>query len=404
MIIDMPQLKGCISGHEVYIYGIDPAHTAHYDIVISGAGPAGTSCALALAGSGLRVALADKATFPRDKICGDAIPGRAVKVLTQLGAPYTAAFRELGPKLLTRHTSLYYKGRNIHFSWTGEAYTCARMDFDQFLYTQAAGLKDLTLLPGTEIRSAESSASGIRLGLRDGSNITCRLLVAADGANSTIARQLAGHRIDRSNHVGSVRAYYSNVTGLDEQTTEVYFLKEMLPSYLWIFPLPGGRANVGFGMLSSEISRRKLDLKKLFHQFVTTMPQVALRLQNAVPDGPLEGYGLPLGGKTQPISGESYMLAGDAAPVIDPMSGDGIGNAMLTGRLAALQAIRCFEKGNFSASFLTEYDRAVSNAIGGELKLHLRTRRVLARAPFLLNTIFAAASNPLARRWIQKAL
>ena len=376
----------------------------YFDIIISGAGPAGATCALALAGTGLKVAVVDKAIFPRDKVCGDAIPGRAVKTLCSLGDHYKQEFAGFGAKLLTRSTALFFKKKSISFDWVGEAYTSPRLDFDNFLFSLVKKHTGTAIFENTEIKDADRKDSGFHLQTADGTTLSCRLLVAADGANSVLARKLAGRTIDRSNHVGSVRAYYSNVTGLDAHTTEVYFLEEFLPSYLWIFPLPGNRANVGFGMLSAEIARRKLDLKKLFHEFIDKSPQVKRRLQGAIAEGALQGFGLPLGGKRLAVSGEGYMLTGDAASIIDPMSGDGIGNAMLSGKLAAAQAMKCFESGNFTSEFIRQYDASLGNAIGKELRLHLRTRSLLAKAPFLLDTVFAAAGNQHIRRLVQKAL
>ncbi len=380
-----------------------PAHT-HYDVIISGAGPAGSTCALALKESGLRVALLDRATFPRDKVCGDAIPGRAVKTLYKINPKYETAFKAFAPKLATRKTTLFYKGRNIAFNWVGEAYTSARLDFDNFLFSLATDNSRADIYIDTEIKTVMREGDGFGLVTRDGRTFTCKMLVGADGAHSAVARQLAGRVMDRHNHVGSVRAYYANISGLDPNTTEVYFDKEFLPSYLWVFPLPGNTANVGFGMLSSEIAKRKADLKKLFYQFLERSPELQQRLGNAKQTSPLEGFGLPLGATDVTISGAGFILTGDAASLIDPISGDGIGNAMLSGKLAAEQVIQCFAANDFSAPFIKSYDRALMGAIGSELRTHYYARRLLAGAPFLLDTIFLAARSPLLKSVIKRGL
>lgn len=377
---------------------------ATYDIVICGAGPAGSSVALALRQSGLRVALIDRATFPRDKVCGDAIPGRAIKNLQKIGEEYARAFRRHAPALITRSTALYYKSRQISFDWVGEAYTCARMDFDNFLFTQVVETTKTDVYTGISITSVSKAGDGYTVTAKDGSSFTCRMLIGADGAQSVTAKALAKRTIDRDNHVGSVRAYYSGITGLDPHTTEVYFDRKYLPSYLWVFPLPGNRANVGFGMLSSEIARRRVDLKKLFYEFIDSTPTLRYRLGAATAISPLEGFGLPLGARKLTISGDNYILTGDAASLIDPISGDGIGNAVLSGRLSAAQAIKCFQQNNFSASFISEYDTLLNAAIGKELRTHYHARRALARAPLLLDTIFAVCQLPVCKKIVQKGL
>lgn len=375
-----------------------------YDIIICGAGPAGTACALALGHSGLRVALIDKATFPRDKVCGDAIPGRAIKNLHKIDPKIAEDFRKHAPALITKRTALYYKGRQISFNWVGEAYTCARMNFDNFLFTQVAGAGKTDIHTGVSISAVSKINDGYTLSSKDGTIFNCRFLVGADGANSVTAKALAQRTIDRDNHVGSVRAYYSNITGLDPNTTEVYFDRKYLPSYLWVFPLPNNTANVGFGMLSAEIAKRRVDLKKVFYEFIESTPTLRHRLGNATQTSPLEGFGLPLGAKKLTISGDGFILIGDAASLIDPISGDGIGNAILSGRLAAEQAIQCFRQNNFSASFISNYDAQLNAAIGSELRTHYHARRILARTPFLLDATFIACRTTILKKIVQKAL
>lgn len=381
-----------------------PDRSAIYDVVISGAGPAGATCALALRNSGLKVALIDKATFPRDKICGDAIPGRAVKNLRLLDPAYEDAFRSFAPKSITKSTAIYYKGRDLSFNWVGEAYTSRRLDFDNFLFTLVSDHHVADICTDTTIKSVCPTGEGYAVTTADNRTFSCRMLIGADGAHSVVARQLANRQMDRNNHVGSVRAYYSGITGLDPNTTEVYFDKKYLPSYLWVFPLPGNTANVGFGMLSSVIAARKVNLKKLFYEFIDQSPQLRLRLGNAVQTSPLDGFGLPLGATDVTISGHHFLLVGDAASLIDPISGDGIGNAMLSGRLAALQTIKCFQTNNFSASFIAAYNKALFAAIGGELKTHYYARRILATAPFLLDAAFLASRSTMLKRLMQKGL
>ncbi len=383
----------------------NPQHIHSFDIVICGAGPAGTAAALALKDSGLRIALLDKAIFPRDKVCGDAIPGRAIKNLHRIAPAIADDFRSTAPALITRSTALFYKGRRISFNWVGEAYTCARMSFDHFLYEQVADRTGTHLFPGHHITDVLRQGNEWLLHTRQGVSFTCRMLIGADGAQSVTAKTMAGRKLNRENHVGSVRAYYSGIAGMDAHTTEVWFDRKYLPSYLWVFPLPGNVANVGFGMLSSEIARRRVNLRELFHAFIADTPGLSDRMANATAISPLEGFGLPLGATKEVISGDSYILTGDAASLIDPISGDGIGNAVLSGRLAAEQAIACFRQNNFTAPFIAGgYDTVLQQAIGSELRTHYYARRILARSPFLLDAVFAACRMPLLKGIVQKGL
>jgi flavin-dependent dehydrogenase len=201
-----------------------------------------------------------------------------------------------------------------------------------------------------------------------------------------------------------VRVYYSGIQGLQDDRNEVFFDRRYLPSYLWVFPVPGGLANVGFGMLSAEIARRKVNVRQAFYDFIKQVPELSLRFAKASQVGKLEGFGLPLGSRRMPVSGDSFMLAGDAASLIDPITGDGIGNAMLSGKLAAEQAIRCFAANDFSATFMQQYDNNVNSALAAEFKARYKAQRLLFRYPRLLDVIFLAGQNKALRTLMQKGL
>ncbi len=379
--------------------------TGQYDVVIVGAGPAGCACALSLKDSGLKVAMLDKSTFPRDKVCGDAIPGRAIKTLTSISHEYGSAFKKFAEKFDTKSTSIHYKGNVLTFEWVADAYTCTRIEFDNFLFSLVKEHTATDIFTDTLPHSFSTNGASISISFKNKPDIfNTKIVIGADGAQSTVAKQLTGRILDRDHHVGSVRAYYYNVAGMEGSKTEIYFDRKFLPSYLWVFPLPGNVANVGFGMLSSEIARRKINLKTAFHEFIAENPLLKEKFAAARQIGLLEGFGLPLGSGITTLSGQNFMLVGDAASLIDPISGDGIGNAMLSGKLAAAQAIRCFTENNFSDTFMSGYDATLLTAIGQELKARYRAQRSLSKMPWLLDMIFFAGRNKALKRIIQKML
>lgn len=374
-------------------------------MVIVGAGPAGCACALALRNSGLKVAILDKQNFPRDKVCGDAIPGRAVKTLKQISPEFAEAFKNFPKKYLTKKTSVSYKGRVMNFYWKNEAYTCARMDFDNFLFSMVKQNTGFDVYTNTHIDEVEANKNSITITEKNKTiTFNAKMLIGADGAHSIPAKQLANRSMDRDHHVGSVRAYYSNISDTDSNTTEIYFDKKFMLSYLWVFPLPGNTANVGFGMLSSEIVKRKINLKKTFYQFIEETPGLTERFKNARQTGDLEGFGLPLGSRTVTVSGNNFLLAGDAASLIDPVSGDGIGNAMLSGKLAAEQVIKSFKANDFSAAFMQQYDKSLAGMLGKELKWRFKVQRIFSQIPFLLDLIFWVGQNKTVQRIMNKVL
>jgi geranylgeranyl reductase family protein len=372
-----------------------------YDIAICGAGPAGSTCALALKNSGLNVVLIDKAIFPRDKICGDAVSSVAKRVLRQINPQYETELLQFEPKACIKKAKLYspkFESLEIEFSKIG--YCIKRVDFDNWLFNLATREnKALTLLMGNAIKDIEQQEY-FNIKFDNGKQISARFLIACDGAHSIAAKKIANIKVDRKHYSGAVRQYYQNVAGLTADALEVYFLKDYLPGYFWIFPLPNNQANVGFGMLSDTIAKNKIDLKKSLNRIIHQIPEVARRFKNAHPMEDIKGFGLPLGSKKYNISGNGYMLCGDAAALIDPFSGEGIETAMESGKFAAEQVIRCFEHNNFSASFTKQYDERVYAKMWPNFKNHYLLQKLLGNKKWLINSLIRIGNIPFVNKRI----
>ena len=213
------------------------------------------------------------------------------------------------------------------------------------------------------------------------------LVIGADGAHSIVNKKLCGIKVERKHYSAGIRAYFQGVTDFQaDNFIELHFIKSLLPGYFWIFPLPGGMANVGLGMLSHDLSQTRMNLKKEFARIIREDPNIAPRFENATQIDKPQGFGLPLGSKKRVISGERFMLTGDAAALIDPFSGEGIGNAMLSGKKAAEQAIRCVRENDFSAEFMAQYDHSVYQKIWQELKLSHQMQKLI-KYPWIFDFI-----------------
>jgi geranylgeranyl reductase family protein len=360
---------------------------------------------LALKDAQYKVALLDKKTFPRDKVCGDVIPGRAIKTLRSISPEFGDAFRQFEQKFTTTTTKVYYGKHSIQLNWVGESYTCARIHFDNFLLDLVKERTGTNVFENTGIGKVEVTDEWVQLtDGKTGQVFKAKIVVGADGAHSIIAKQLANRTLDRNHYVGSVRAYYSNVSGAVNNNTDVYLDKRFFPSYLWVFPLPGNKVNVGFGMLSSEIAKRKLNIKNAFQEFINETPALLERFKGASLIGELEGFGLPLGSNRVTVSGERFILTGDAASLVDPVSGDGIGNAMFSGKLAAEQVIKCFKKQDFSKQFISGYDKQLYKIIGPELRLRFRVQQLIPKVPVLVDLFFSLAKNKRLLKLLQKKI
>jgi len=365
--------------------------TNHYHIIIVGAGPAGTTCALALREAGLRVALVDKSTFPRDKTCGDAIPGPALKTLRKILDNADEEFDQLDLKQRIQSSSVHLPNiKPIYVNWVTKAYNSPRLDFDNFLLDLVKKYTDTRIYEGVRInRIIKDDVIHV-----EGKNLdmTGDLIIGCDGANSMVSRSLGVDFQKPIKNSFAVRAYYEGVK-CPENDNRFYLLDELPKGYFWIFPVGENRYNVGLGVLTNQVKGKKTDVKAAFQAIIQNNPQICAVLQDARMQGPIKGFRLPLWSRRQPISGERFMLVGDAAYLVDPLQGHGIDKAMQSGVLAAEQALQCFENQDFSASFIQQYDNNIYEKIGKELGRNFKLMQYVTRYPRVVKTLARLGSN-----------
>ena len=367
------------------------------EVCIVGAGPGGAATALKLSHLGIPCVLVDKAVFPRDKICGDAISGKTTTILGRIDPAIVERF-EANAQLQTdvwgirfvspnnKEIDVPYRPRYDKGKDPKQGFVSKRIEFDNFLVEEVKKRDNIDLFENTSIDIYEKTDGGYRVSNKKKTFVVeARLLIVSNGANSNFSRHHAGLEKDPAHHAGAVRAYYKNVGGMHpDGFIELHFLKEINPGYFWIFPLPGGHANVGLGMRSDYISKRKYNLREGMQQLIENHPRLQERFKNAELVDKITGYGLPLGSKKRPISGDHFMLIGDAGHLIDPLSGEGIGNAIYSGFIAAEQAQQCLEKNDFTAKFMEAYDVRVERVLGKEMQLSYALQKMMAR-PWLVN-------------------
>jgi geranylgeranyl reductase family protein len=376
-----------------------------FDIAIIGSGPAGAACALALKASGLQVVLIDKSSFPRDKVCGDAIGGRVKKVLHEIDPDLPNELLNFPSRNISSGWKLFApNGKTIEVGFVNPGYVSRRIDFDEWLFRKVVGQNNLTII-NCGISDIQTGENEICVGLDNNESISAGLVIGCDGAHSVVAKKLAGFKVDHRHYSGAVRAYYENVEGTSgSEMLEIHLVKGFLPGYFWIFPLPDNLCNVGFGMLSSDIKERRIDLKAALKKIIQSSPQLSGRFRDAKLIDDVTGFGLPLGGMKRKISGHRFMLCGDAASLIDPLTGEGIGNAMLSGMYAAKKAIQCFDKNSFDADEMSGYDEAVYRKLLPELKKNLFMQRAFNR-PWLIDLLVnVAIASPGLKNWFAKKL
>jgi menaquinone-9 beta-reductase len=307
-----------------------------WDVVVAGAGPAGSTAALVLARAGARVALADKAAFPRDKACGDLIGPRGVRLLDELGV--TVPDAGTGSDLLVVGPS---RRRSRLPAFAGLTYADHGMVVPRRIFD--ASLRDAAIAAGAvpvraRISAADTAPDGTVRALiaTDGTRLACDFVIGADGALSKVA-QLSGMLDPAAALWGfAIRGYLPAhvplplLVMLDASPWRIY------PGYGWLFPGAGGQANIGIGVGMGR-QRSAAPLRPDLDRFVTLLRGQGDLAAGAVP-GPVMGGWLRMGGTgTRPAAG-NVLLAGDAAGLINPLQGEGIAPAMVSARAAA-QAI-----------------------------------------------------------------
>jgi geranylgeranyl reductase family protein len=315
-----------------------PAST---DLLVVGAGPAGSAAAAWAARSGLNVVLADKATFPRDKACGDGLTPRAIAELDRLGLsgwlsgyPSNRGLRACG------------FGQELYLPWPGgslpgQGSAVPRTTLDERIREEAlaSGARGVQNAQAIDVmRDGDRVIGVVFSGGKDRPNFTigCRRLVVADGYRSQLGRILGREWHQNTAFGVAVRAYIKSGRSDDEWITSHLELRgdqnELLPGYGWVFPLGDGEVNIGVGALATEKRPADVHLKELIGLYT------GLRREDWQLEGELRGVRsamLPMGGAVSGVAGANWALIGDAAGCVNPLNGEGIDYGLETGRLVA---------------------------------------------------------------------
>nr|WP_232375408.1 menaquinone reductase [Mycolicibacterium baixiangningiae] len=307
------------------------------DVVVVGAGPAGSAAAAWAARAGRDVLVVDAARFPRDKACGDGLTPRAVAELERLG---------LGPWLDTRirHRGLRMSGfgADVEVAWPGPSFPSTgsavpRTELDDRIRSVAADDGAKMILGAKVVGVSHGSAGRVdSLTLDSGEEIGLETLIVADGARSTLGRTLGRQWHQQTVYGVAVRGYIATPRSNEPWITSHLELRspegKVLPGYGWIFPLGNGEVNIGVGALATDKRPADAALRPLMSYYT------ALRREEwgfeGEPRAPLSAL-LPMGGAVSGVAGPNWMLIGDAAACVNPLNGEGIDYGLETGRLAA---------------------------------------------------------------------
>ncbi|MFM8304968.1 MAG: geranylgeranyl reductase family protein [Actinomycetota bacterium] len=336
------------------------------DLLVVGAGPAGIAAALTAHRAGLSVRCVDRATFPRDKTCGDGLTAGALRWLERLGVPVPAlAATQPVDTVMVRSPS----GRIVTLPMPADghhALVTPRAGLDDALVARARA-EGVEVAEGEGVTSATVDPDGVVV-THGGRSTAARSLIAADGHYSAVRRLVDPGRPD----LGSSHAFRQYFRGVHDRRLWVIFEPDLLPGYAWVFPLPGDRANVGFGV-ARDADLRGRTLAGLWRGLLDRPAVRAVLGPDAEPEGRPRAWPIPADFAPARLSAGPVLFAGDAAGVVDPMTGEGVAQALETGVLAA----HAVAAGGPAAAIAARYRASTSRAIGRDLRWAAAIRQVL---------------------------
>lgn len=369
-----------------------------YDAIVVGGGPAGSVAAMYLKKAGKNVILLDKADFPRDKTCGDAQGRKAANIIQELGL--WEKFEKIEGQDIYGIILSSPDGTQIEFDIESDrnkpspGYVHKRMVFDDFLFESAKERVDTKNFTVTDVIVEDEQVKGVIGKNENGEEeeLRAKIVLGADGAHSVVARKFELDKNPPEHFITALRGYYKNIEGLSDKI-ELHMIDSLIPGYFWIFPLPNKEANVGVGMIIKDMNKKKINLKEAMLKEIAENPLFKERFSNAELDGDIKGWSLPIASYHRKNYGNGFLLIGDAAGLIDPLTGEGIGNGMISGRIAAGIATEAIDNNDPSEKFLEKYDKELWDVIGEEIKKNYKLQRLGARFPILMNKMMNKAKN-----------
>lgn len=363
------------------------------DIAVVGAGPAGSAAAITAVRRGRSVIVVDRARFPRDKCCGDGLTTGALRELEGLGlaAESVASWHDVDAAWIRSPS-----GRTVEFPLPEArgryAAVARRTDLDNALMERARH-EGAKIIDGHAVTAVDTrDPRHVTLSLTDADPIVAGAVIAADGMWSPVRRLLGLSEPDDLGQWHAFRQYFTRVTGSAAERMWVWFEPDLLPGYAWSFPLGGGVANVGFGVLRDSTPTGRM--KTLWPDLLDRPHIVDALGPTARAEAPHRAWPIPARIDRAVLGRGRVLFAGDAAAASDCLTGEGIGQALLTGRLAAEAVLTSARP----EAIIATYERAVARALFADHRMSVALGRVLSTEWGARGAVRLAGLSPWTRR------
>jgi menaquinone-9 beta-reductase len=391
------------------------------DVIVVGAGPAGSTVAYHCAQAGLDVLVLEKATFPREKVCGDGLTPRAVRCLVGMGVetrPEDGWIRNHGLRIIGGGMRLQLPWPDLA-AYPSYGLVRPRADFDEVLvrHAQKAGarLHEGTNITAPVIDERTGRVAGVTARPPGGAEQTWRapLVVAADGNSSRLSLGIGLRKRDDRPMGVAVRTYYRSPRHADqwlESWLELWSRADsgsdnLLPGYGWIFGVGDGTSNVGLGILNTSSAFGNTDYRALLQRWLDSTPgEWGYREENRT--APIRGAALPMGFNRTPHYSRGLLLVGDAGGMVNPFNGEGIAYAMESGELAADVIAQALSRDTSTARerVLQAYPRALKQAYGGYYTLGRIFVRLIGHPEVMKLATRHGLPHPMLMRFTLKLL
>ena len=379
-------------------------------IVIIGAGPAGVITSLYLSKSKISHVLLDKAVFPRNKVCGESFAGNIFKVLDDIDPLIKKEMYEKGIVKHANHLSLYANSSSRFVfkmpSSKPAKIQASRFEFDEYLVRKASNSKYCTLMEGFSVKNAVKESKNIKLLLSDKSTINANMVVFSNGGVGSLVKNL---RDEIYNVKGSqflfARGVYRNVNVVNAKSAiDFTLLKTPFNNGCYLTYLPNGNVTVGL-MVEAKLLKENINysLEETFIKSVKNHPYLNDVIGDSELISEIKTTSLKLGKFKKKFAGDNYLIAGDAAVPLNPVTGMGVMMAMYYGRNAANVIIDAVKKNDFSYNVLRSYDAHCNKKFKSEFrKSNIYTYLQINHLNFFIRIIKLMDSNKLLEKWINR--